>query len=92
MFRAYILLRTQGGISREIIDNLRKNHGEIFVHGTPVYGWYDALVEFEIPYVEKLNEIIEDLVQNHLDIAHIGTIVEKTSGAPAFSLCTTTTK
>jgi len=81
---AYVLLRTRLGTSKEIIDSLRKSHEQNFIQGCAVYGWYDALVKLKIPYVAKLNEIIDELKKNRSDIVHIGTVVERTDGYSSF--------
>ena len=84
--RAYVLLQTTLGTSRarakEIVDSLRKNYEQNFIQGSAVYGWYDALIELEIPHSTRLNEIVDELKKNHSDIVHIGTAVERASDYP----------
>ena len=81
--KTYLLLRTRCNTSKEIIANLRKNHEQDFIQGSAVYGWYDALIELEIPYSTKLNEIVDELKKNNSDIVHIGIAVERTSDYPS---------
>ena len=80
--RAYIMLRTRYGTSKQVIETLRKNHERSFIDGAAVYGWYDAVVELEVPHIKELNEIVDELKANCLDITHIGTAIEKTGDAP----------
>ncbi|MDQ1279222.1 MAG: hypothetical protein QG670_482 [Thermoproteota archaeon] len=76
--KAYILVQTRYGGSTEVIFECHNNHGKFFVQGRPVYGWYDAIVELEIPNTNILREITEELRKNQPDITQIGTIVERT--------------
>ena len=90
--RAYILLQTKLGTSKEIVDSLRNNHEQNFIQGSAVYGWYDALVELKIPNSTKLNEIVDELKKNHSDIVHIVTAIERTGDYPSFLPYTTLNK
>jgi hypothetical protein len=76
--RAYVFLQTRLGASNDVVENLRKGHEKSFRRGSSVYGWYDAVVEFEIPDMRELSQIVDDLKHNCLDIIHIGTAVERT--------------
>jgi len=88
MLIAYVLVRTRCGTSKEVIDDLRKNYGENLIQSSIVYGWYDVLVELEIPNAEKLSEIMDGLKRNHRNIIHIGTAIERTADCQQSSLCT----
>ncbi|MCJ7631841.1 hypothetical protein MUP77_05525 [Candidatus Bathyarchaeota archaeon] len=74
--RAYVFFQTRLGTSKYVIENLRKDHEQCFRWGSAVYGWYDAIVELEIPNTAKLTEIMTDLKHSSLDIVQIGTAVE----------------
>ena len=82
--KAYILVQTRYGGSMEVIDELHNNHSKFFIQGRPVYGWYDAIVELEIPNIDKLSEITEGLKQSQPDIIHIGTVIERTEDCQPF--------
>ena len=84
MLRAYLLLRTRYGTSKEVLDGLRENHAQSFIQGSSLYGWYDAIIELKISNALELNEIVDELKHNYPDIIHIGTAVEKTEGSPSF--------
>ena len=76
--KAYLLLQTRFGTSKEVLDNFKKGYEQNFVQGSTVYGWYDAVVEVKIPSATKLEEIIDELQKNRTDIVHIGTAIERT--------------
>ena len=76
--KAYVFLQTKIGTSEDVVESLRRRHDKSFRRGCSVYGWYDAVAEFEIPDARELNQIVEDLKHNCLDIVHIGTAVERT--------------
>ena len=69
---------TRLGISKEIIENLRKNYDQNFKKGNLVYCWSDALVEFKITKPTKLSEIVDEFKKNS-DEVNIGTSLDKTS-------------
>jgi hypothetical protein len=75
--RVYVFFQTRLGTSKDVIENLRKDHEQYFRQGSAVYGWYDAIVELEVPNAAKLTEIMTDLKHSSLDIVHIGTAVER---------------
>ena len=75
------MLQTKLGASKEIIYSIRKNYEENFIHGTSVFGWYDASIELKIPST-KLSEIIDGLKKNHFNIVHIETAIERASEYP----------
>lgn len=81
--KAFILVRTKYGTSIEVINELRKDNGRRFIEGRTVYGWYDTIVELEVPDVDEINKITYYLKQNQLDIDHIDTIIEKPDDLPS---------
>ena len=76
--RAYVFMQTKFGACKEVVEYLRKSHEESFRKGVSLYGWYDAVAEFEISSTQELSHIVDDLKRNYLNINHIGTAVEKT--------------
>ena len=82
--KACILVQTRFEESIGIIDVLRNRYSKFFLQGSSVYGWYDAIVELEIPNIDKLSEITEELKQSQPDITHIETIVERTEDFQPF--------
>ena len=85
--KAYVFVQTKLGESSEVIEDLRKGHEESFRKGSPVYGWYDVMVEFEILDVKELGCIVDDLKHNCLDIVHVGTAVERVdASSPLLSM------
>ena len=77
--KAYVLLRTRCGTSRDIAERIRKLGDESFVRSNVVYGWYDVIVEREVTNATKLTEFVKELRRTYPDISHIGTAIEKTS-------------
>jgi hypothetical protein len=81
--KAYFLVQTRFGDSLEVIAELHDHRSEFFIQGRPMYGWYDAIVELEIPNADKLNEIKEELKQSQPDILHIEAVIERTEACQA---------
>ena len=75
--RAYVFMQTKLGASKDIIEYLAKNHEERFRNGTSLFGWYDAIAEFEVQNTQELNRIVSDLKHNYTSINHIGTVFER---------------
>jgi hypothetical protein len=71
-------MQTEFGASKDIVEYLRKGHKDSFKKGSSLYGWYDAVAEFEIHNTQELSHIVDDLRRNYLNITHIGTVVERT--------------
>lgn len=77
MLKAYILLRTKMGTSKEIVDVLKKDYEENFVQDSSLYGWYDALVELIVPSTTKLDEIVDELKRSSPSLIQVGAAVER---------------
>lgn len=75
--KAYLLIQTRYGTSKEAIKEISASVKYCFIEGRPTYGWYDAIVELEVPNVSALSEIVCELKHSQSDIAHIGTAIER---------------
>ncbi len=75
--KAYILVQTRYGGLAEVINDLHNGSNCFFIQARPVYGWYDAVVELEIPNTDRLNEIKEELKRSQPDIIRIEAVVER---------------
>ncbi len=74
-------MQTKFGASKDIVEYLRKCHEQTFKKGVPLYGWYDAIAEFEVSSRQELGNIIDDLKCNFPNVNHIATAVEKNSAS-----------
>jgi hypothetical protein len=77
--KAYFLLKTRSGTSKEIINTFRNKYEANFIQGSIVYGWYDTLIEVRIPNTLRMNEIRDYLKKNRHDIVYLEAAIEKTA-------------
>lgn len=79
VLKAYLMLRTLNRTSKELVNFIRQHYKQHFLSGGMVYGWYDVIIELDVPNQKKLTTIKKKLLHDHLNVTHIETAVERTS-------------
>ncbi len=70
--KAYLLIETKPGTSEKVVEAI-KSRVKGVLHADSVYGRYDAIVVIEAPSIEKLNEIVYNIIGKDPNIIHTET-------------------
>jgi DNA-binding Lrp family transcriptional regulator len=72
--KAYILIETKPGTSEEVVKAIKSRVKNV-LHADSVYGRYDVIVVIEAPNLERLNEIVYQVVEKDPNIVHTETSI-----------------